>query len=98
VLNLQAFHQKGGESGDETWQRGIGQGGSLLGQGQADRSPQAMPQMKGVKELRLLVQQLKPGRYGNASLAISASYFYLFFVPWRLCVRRLFCFWLKAGR
>jgi hypothetical protein len=30
-----------------------------------------MPQMKGMKELRLLVQQLKQGRYGgdNASLA-----------------------------
>jgi hypothetical protein len=30
-----------------------------------------MPQMKGVKELRLLVQQLKPGRYGGDGRSLS---------------------------
>jgi hypothetical protein len=43
-----------------------------------------MPQVKGMKDVKLLVQQLKPSRYGGdergasltaASLAISAFFF-----------------------
>jgi len=64
---------KGGDTGEkDSEQKGSCQGGSLLGRIQKGcaRNPwQAMPQMKGLKELKLPVGQrngkMKKGRYGS---------------------------------
>jgi hypothetical protein len=38
-----------------------------------------MPQMKGMKELRLLVQQLQPGRYGGDGRSLFRHICFLVF-------------------